>query len=296
MQVKMNFQKDFEDIVTANLRASDSKVADTVNPARVFVMLSDNKRRQVPADKYKIHFSEEVVGRPEWLTYQGPITDIVKRLEAGHSITHCLSRTSVQIDHADGLLNYWGFNHLHLVLDGRRQKKSPTITKSRTPHHLYFRVNGDDFYFIDILKHPPPKEPSAWIEAHLVRTADRNWPQLHRLYETEPSSTRKLTDEDHKVLFSNGTNALVETERGLVIPALGTMCDKKSSVDATMQWVRMVRAIKTLQSYVWEHQSTLFSDGNEVDRRLSLTEVESGGSTFHVFDHVSQTKIIFRFP
>lgn len=296
MLVYMDFQKDFEDMVIAKLKESGSKAADTVRPAHALAMLLDNSARQVPVGKYKVHLSEELLARPERLVYQGPLADIIARLEKGEAITHCLSETSARIDHLDRLFAYWGINHLHPVFDGARRKKFPSIAERRVGHLLYFRILGDDIYFIDLLPHPPPGAPEEWIDAHLVRVADRHWPQLHRLFDPQPTTSDKLTDEQHKTVFVKGANATVATERGLVLPAGGLMCGSMSSVESYLQWGRMVRRLTALQAYVREHHLALFPNSKGWVRHLSLLEVDAGGSRFHVFDRLTETVKIVPIP
>ena len=282
-------------MVMASLEAAESKKAGKVRPSQAFIMLLDNLARQVPERQYKVHLSADIVARPEWLTYQVPITNIIERLKKGESITHCLSVTSTDIDKPDRLLSYWGINHLHLVLDGPRKTEFPSIAQLRTPHHLYFRVNGEDFHCIDLLSHPPRRAPAEWIDAHLVRVVDEHWPHLHRLYKSDSSSSEKISDADHKAIFSNGANALVTTKRGLVLPAGGLMADRKYSLESTVRWGSMVRMIEKLQAYVALHHDSLFPGEARVERYLSLIEVEVGGTGFHVYDALSKTKAIIRF-
>lgn len=296
MLVYLNFQKDFEDIVVANLKAAGSKASNTINPARALAMLLDNGARQVAAGKYKVHLSEELLARPEWLLYQGEIADIIKRLEKGEAITHCLSETSAKVEHLDRLLAYWGINHLHPVFDGARRKKFPSIAKSRSGHLLYFRIHSDEIYFIDLLPHPPKGAPEEWIDAHLVRVADRHWPHLHRLVDAHPTASSKLTDDQHKTIFAKGGNAMVTTERGLVMPAGGLMSGGTSSVESYVQWGRMVRRLAAVQAYVREHHLVLFPHSNGWVRHLSLIEVDAGGSRFHVFDRLTEAAKVLSMP
>lgn len=292
MLVYMNFQKDFEAIVIASLKALGSKKVGNCSPYQAFALLQDNRARQVPVNKYKVHFSDDLLDRSDWNNYQNSLADIIDRLERGNSINHCLSKTSANIDHLDQLLSYWGINHLHPVLDGERDGKFPSITAERCGAVLFFRVYGSDIYLIDLLPHP---SKSDWINAHLVRVVDRHWPHLHRLYKTATSVTEQLTDDQHKAIWSNGANAFVATERGLVMPA-GGLVSGRSSLESMSQWFHITRKLEALQSAVKRHHEALLPRVDGWARCLSLIEVEEGWSDFHVFDGLSQTKVIIRWP
>lgn len=292
MLVYMNFQKDFEAIVIASLKALGSKKVGNCSPYQAFALLQGNRARQVPVNKYKVHFSDDLLDRSDWNNYQNSLADIIDRLERGNSINHCLSKTSANIDHLDQLLSYWGINHLHPVLDGERDGKFPSITAERCGAVLFFRVYGSDIYLIDLLPHP---SKSDWINAHLVRVVDRHWPHLHRLYKNATSVTEQLTDDQHKAIWSNGANAFVATERGLVMPAGGLVIGR-SSLESMSQWFHITRKLEALQSAVKRHHEALLPRVDGWARCLSLIEVEEGWSDFHVFDGLSQTKVIIRWP
>lgn len=293
MLVYMNFQKDFEAIVIASLKALGSKKVGNCNPYQAFALLQGNRARQVPVNKYKVHFSDDLLDRSDWNIYKNSLADIIDRLERGNSINHCLSKTSANIDHLDQLLSYWGINHLHPVLDGERDRKFPSIAAERCGTVLFFRVYGSDIYLIDLLPHPSDK--SHWINAHLVRVVDRHWPHLHRLYKTTTSVTEQLTDDQHKAIWSNGANAFVVTERGLVMPACG-LVSGRSSLESMSQWFHITRKLEALQSAVKRHHEALLPRVDGWARCLSLIEVEEGWSDFHVFAGLSQTKVVIRWP
>lgn len=293
MLVYMNFQKDFEAIVIASLKALGSKKVGNCSPYQAFALLQGNRARQVPVNKYKVHFSDDLLDRSDWNTYQNSLADIIERLERGSSINHCLSKASANIDHLDQLLSYWGINHLHPVLDEERDRKFPSIAAERCETVLFFRVYGSDIYLIDLLPHPSDK--SDWINAHLVRVVDRHWPHLHMLYKTTTSVTEQLTDDQHKAIWSNGANAFVATERGLVMPA-GGLVSGRSSLESMSQWFHITRKLEALQSAVKRHHEALLPRVDGWARCLSLIEVEEGWSDFHVFDGLSQTKVVIRWP
>jgi hypothetical protein len=289
MLVCMNFQKDFEDMVAAKLKDAGYKNNPRLSASRAYGMIFDSERRQVPKRRYTVHVSPELLAQSEYSTYRTGIAEIIELLEKGESITHCLSKRSADIYSADRLLAYWGINHLHPVV-GRR---GGSFTRARARHLLYFRVDGDNMYFVDLLPHPPKGAKQEWINAHLVRVVDRNWPFLHVLHMPGPAGSQRLSDEEHKTLSSKNANALVATDRGAVMPSGGVMANG-TSVDAVAQWMHLVRRIETLQSYVEQNQASLFPKVRGPVRTFHLVEVD--GCHFHVLDGASRTTRVISMP
>lgn len=297
MLVYMNFQRDFEGMVMAKLKASGSKRSTKVSPAQAYSMLFDNGKRQVPVGQYKVHHSPELLAQSYWHQYQPAVAEVTLLLESGGDISPYLSKRSSNVDGPDRLLAYWGINHLHPVPDGPRDSKNSKFIDQRSAHLLYFHVRANEVFFIDLLPHPPEKSPrEEWIDAHLVRVADRNWPQLHQLYETGPAPNGGLSDAEHKAVFTKHGNAFVTTDRGTVMPAGGLMVGQRYSVESSVDWMRLVRKIEALQAHVETHHATLFPRGKGLIRNVSLVEVDGSGLLFQVFDGLSKATVTVQVP
>ncbi|WP_157839615.1 hypothetical protein [Comamonas testosteroni] len=293
----MDFQRDFNDMVMARLKESGSKRLSKVSPAQAYSMLFDNNKRQVPIGQYKVHHSPELLAQSYWPQYQQAVAEVTGLLESGGDITPYLSKTSSNVDGPDRLLAYWGINHLHPVLEGQRDTKNPNFINQRADHLLYFHVKENEVFFIDLLPHPPKgARREEWIDAHLVRVADRNWPQLHRLFEAGPASDGGLSDDEHKAVFSNGGNAFVTTDRGTVIPAGGLMGGQRHSLESTVHWMILHRKIEALQAHVETHHATIFPRGKGLFRFLSLVEVNANGSHFKVHDRLTNASVTVQVP
>lgn len=284
-------------MVMAMLKESGSRRSMKVSPAQAYSMLFDNNKRQVPIGQYKVHHSPELLAQSYWHQYQQAVAEVTLLLESEGDISPYLSKGSSNVDGPDRLLAYWGISHLHPVLDGPRDSKNSKFIDQRADHLLYFHVRANEVFFIDLLPHPPRNSPrEEWIDAHLVRVADRNWPQLHRLYETCPAPDGRLSDAEHKAVFSNNANAFVTTDRGTVMPAGGLMVGQKYSLESCARWMTLVRKIKALQAHVETHHTTLFPRGKGLVRNVSLVEVEASGLHFRVFDGLTKATVTVQIP
>lgn len=291
MLVYMNFQQDFEEMVLSKFKVFGGKGEC---PETAFIKLVEYEARQVPPRKYRVHLSKELLKNPLWNQYAEPMRQIIGLLEKGESITHCLSTGSGTLNGKDRLLSYWCINHLHPVLDGKRQKKRRrAFTEARGNHLVYFRLHSNNIYFIDFLPHPPEGSPTSWIEAHLVRILDRHWPHLHILFDANPQATAVLTDQEHKAIFSNGAIAFVTTDRGQVMVP-GGLTHAGTSLDGTVRWARLSHTIRCLQAFVASSHESLFPRSCGIVRNLSLDEIRDGGRIFHVIDGLSGTKVVLQ--
>ncbi|MDQ5769577.1 hypothetical protein [Thiothrix subterranea] len=87
-----------------------------------------------------------------------------QEIEAGSDLTPYLSKSVLNPNFHDDLLNHWGIYHLHLgeVL------KNEFIT--RTGSLLYVRFDDKNAYFLDIREH------GAWAQQDIIQIIHDNWP------------------------------------------------------------------------------------------------------------------------
>ena len=282
MMVYINFEKDLEEIVAAMFLRSGGRRNQALRPFRQFAQLFDHADRQVPDKRYTVHVSSELQKKSNWFPPKGPLREVITRLEQGQTIRPFLSKEVALLGCRDRLLRHWRINHMHL-------KAMSTIDKQgfveRSGDLLFFRVERDCVYLIDILQHPPCGSTIEWSNSELVKIVDRNWPHLQHLFSNSSPQENVLDDAMYASLRSNNVNAMVSTARGSVFVGGGTMATGES-FRAHTEWMLLLRHLARVQDYVAHKYSKIFGDVGAYASAVRLDEIHNTGCT--IFDGASQ--------
>lgn len=274
----VNFEKDLEEIVSAMFQHSLGSSAQPLGPYRQFAQLFDHADRLVPEKRYTVNLSEELRGRTDWFPPRGALLEVITRLEQGQTILPYLPK-KIKFDRLHG---HWRIKHLHL-------KSIDTVGKDRLVERsnnlLFFRVEGDGVYLIDILPHPPRGSRVEWANTDLVKIVDRNWPGLHHVISSPAQPGSSLDDEMFADLRSKNVNAAVSTDRGSVFVGGGTMMTGES-LRAHTEWMLLRKRIDRVQAYVAHKYAKLFPSHQSYASALRLDELHDTGCV--IFDGASQ--------
>ena len=159
----------------------------------------------------KVFYSSELRKKMVNEPYFNVLKKVEKKFKNGDDITPHLSRTVLNLDEPDWLLNDWNIRHLHLS----DKKDDPNDTfYSRSDHLLFFYLHfppKDDYvYFIDVRPHieSHPSHPNypLWVRDELLEIIQKNWPQLLKPYEfkTIINSVPKRDRKERKKLREAG--------------------------------------------------------------------------------------------
>ncbi len=285
MMVYMNFEKDLEEIVATMFQHSGGRNPQQLSPYRQFARLFDHADQQVPEKSYTVHLSNELKKRAKCLPVEGPLREVINCLEQGQTIRPYLSKDVARINSCDRLLRHWRIKHLHLETVSATEKKGFV---ERSNDLLFFRVEGNSAYLIDILPHPKSRSTIEWSNTELVKIVDRNWPHLHHLIPSSAPDEKELNDVMHATLRSKNVNAMVSTQRGSVFAGGGTM-STGDSFRSHIEWMLLLRHIARVQNYVAHEYFKIFGYVSAYASAVRLDEIHNTGCT--IFDGASQRHV-----
>ena len=75
-----------------------------------------------------------------------------KKFDKGESVKGYLSKKAFDVEFKDILLNQWGIKHLHLT--DKEANSIEEMKNNRSNILLFFIVDNQDVYFLDVRKHP----------------------------------------------------------------------------------------------------------------------------------------------
>lgn len=179
MLVLIDLVNDLKCFNTRELASLGETVATDANGYSVYAQLAERRMREVPVVPYKVHISHELRANPLYPLVAKVLTEIKGKLERGRSIAMYLPdyQGPKRPSSRDPMLSHWDIRHLHL---------SPQVTKRvnglvvRSDFLLYFRIQNNEMYWIDIGRHKAPEE-ETWLRQELLNIIQHNWPQIQHL-------------------------------------------------------------------------------------------------------------------
>ena len=146
--------------------------------------------------------------------HNAALTQIEQLTHDGGDLAPYLSKTIMDLNYNDALLNDWGIHHLHLGTkvesDGFVERDGPL---------LFCRFEDKDAYFIAILPH------GSWSKQKLVKTIHENWPaQIDRYLARGIKGVKpnRLSDDDIAALRKANINCFIELEDGSIYLPIGS--------------------------------------------------------------------------
>lgn len=243
-----------------------------------FIVLFDNKSRQVPQRRYKVHISSELTEKlSAGVDYKEHLYTVIECFEEGKPIAPYLSADIArEPEKLDPFLIHWGLNHLHVV--------PPVLRKDgfyvrRSTRWLFFKVKGDDVYFVDIRPH----KTLEMCDTELIAIMSRNWPELLAYTETI-GAWEHLLPEQIKRMRKLNVGHFVTTEHGDVLQENMPTCSGYS-VRAVMEFDVLKYELQQWQEYLLANYSKHVPE--EV-KSLSLVEAE-GSANWVVEGRVGST-------
>lgn len=155
--------------------------------------------------------SEELQGNPAFFKFSDVIWEIYRRFTAGEDLKAYLSQRVVQkaislnntsqSADKDGMLNEWGFHHLHL---GAQLENDGFI--QRTNELLFIRIFKDCVCFINIFTH------DDFSNSEAIKILYRNWPETMKPFKmngVKAPSIERADQERAKLRKAGATNFIV---------------------------------------------------------------------------------------
>lgn len=215
-----------------------------------------------------------------------------QEIEAGSDLTPYLSKSALNPNFHDDLLNHWGIYHLHLgeVL------KNEFIT--RTGSLLYVRFDDKNAYFLDIREH------GAWAQQDIIQIIHDNWPQSISVYRTRSNSSMMyhITDKDVEKLRKARINFPIMVSDGTIYEALGNgVASNRNNMDAVDIMLNIKRKIINWESEINKNFDEIVKDAESKGVSLSGTyqlRLGFNGSKAYTFEKsgVFNFELGFLFP
>jgi len=163
------------------------------------------KRRIVPPRKRAVHESKELQIP---LQHSTNYAELKKLMSEGGDLTPFMGRDirKKRADKNDGMLNSWGFHHLHFSPRGDRDD-------------LFVRITETDVFVLKALPHGQGY-PETWVDTEPLRILHENWPDA-RVGKVAGSHGESLTPTQRINLRSKNVNFATTMPDGAVYLAPG---------------------------------------------------------------------------
>lgn len=242
MTLTIDFSADWKAYMLSDIAGQGYQVASSETIDSISYKFFNVRRRRLQTRPRNVHESSE---------FQCPVNlsngyqSLKAKLAAGEDVTPHLSKSLLDVNYDDPLLNDWGIHHFHL---GQKVESSGFI--DRTGPLLFAFVTPDDVYCINVFPH------GAWTEQELIKILHRNWPatiadfKLNGVLGLEHS----VSNQDIAKLRKAGVQTMVEVGPGVVYaPMGGGYSTAGTSIRATMQSDNYRRIVRSLEEHVREN-------------------------------------------
>ncbi|MHB2025136.1 MAG: hypothetical protein ACYCPQ_00650 [Elusimicrobiota bacterium] len=157
----------------------------------------------------------------------------------GGDLTPHLSRTLLDAEYNDALLNHWGIHHFHL---GNAIEKDGFIQRSN--RLLFSRITDDRVYLIDVMQH------GDWAKQKLVEIIHSNWPDSIERFRLKGIHAQSLSDEDIAKCRKAGVEPGVSAGGNMYFPFGGGYVSTGVSADAVMFHDAISKQLRRLEEHV----------------------------------------------
>ncbi|MGH1378709.1 MAG: hypothetical protein ACRBB3_07790 [Alphaproteobacteria bacterium] len=204
--------------------------------------------RLISLKSKSVLMSKELQESPEFLKFSDAIWEIYRKFTIGENLKAYLSRRIVQkaislnntsqSADKDGMLNEWGFHHLHL---GTQLENDGFI--QRTNELLFTRVFEDCVCFINIFTH------DDFSNSEAIKILHRNWPETIRPFKMNDikAPPTERTDQDRSELRKAGMTNFITIDGNVYAPPRGLVTSGHSlkTVDNVSRFFERINNIRT---------------------------------------------------
>lgn len=189
--------------------------------------------------------SKELKSNPKYKIFAKRIHKIKRYFKDGKDIRGFLS-TNVNnfINTEDNLLRDWGIHHLHF------EKSFYKGSKKRTDEILFFMIQNDNVYFIDIFNH------NDWLNLEALKIIYKNWKNALAPFKLENVTPDIFTEEQLKNLrkYDIGYTIGFDNMDCAYSPSLNPY----SNFNITQKTVQLLAIIKKFEQFIEKDKENIF--------------------------------------
>ena len=154
--IKRDISVEIANYLTNNLPCYEKKNIDDEKTYETnFLHLMNVIGKNVINIPRKVHYSCELIKKMNE-EFPKELCDLIKlfekKFDKGESVKGYLSKKAFDVEFKDILLNQWGIKHLHLT--DKEANSIEEMKNNRSNILLFFIVDNQDVYFLDVRKHP----------------------------------------------------------------------------------------------------------------------------------------------
>lgn len=154
--IKRDISVEIANYLTNNLPCYEKKNIDDEKTYETnFLHLMNVIGKNVINIPRKVHYSRELIKKMNE-EFSKELCDLIKlfekKFDKGESVKGYLSKKAFDVEFKDILLNQWGIKHLHLT--DKEANSIEEMKNNRSNILLFFFVDNQDVYFLDVRKHP----------------------------------------------------------------------------------------------------------------------------------------------
>ncbi|WP_446935796.1 hypothetical protein [Lysinibacillus fusiformis] len=256
---------------------------DTHGMLTAFFNLQD---KTISIKRRSVHISKELREKNIEEPYESYLKQIRNKFKNGKDINPHLSKMSVRPYQKDLLLYDWGIHHLHV-----NNNFDDKGFIERSDYILFFIINEDNVYFIDVTKHKL-EDRTEFSQQNLLRIVKRNWP--HLLTSIKGITGEEIDDKEYKELRDGGAMSLIKVDGEVFAPMGGGYSTAKTSIVHTQKSDQIVMSLRHLEEDLKTRKSSL----KEYTSYLKITPIETDfklvleDKTLYIIEINSGNKII----
>lgn len=201
---------------------------------------------------YKVHYSKELLYKMN-NQFDEQLNNLIKLFETkfreGHKVVLSLSRKVFDSQFYDVLFNVWSIKHLHLC-DKSISSKSQ-MRKNRSSNLLFFVIDNDNVYFLDVKKHPKTDEFVSLSFLEILKA--NNWLSVIGVMECDNiTDIKPIINNDKELyqLYSSNLNVSLFNLGGKSYHLLNGISCSGNKINHTYTLIHLNRQIdKIAQNY-----------------------------------------------
>lgn len=240
MDIEINFLNDWAEYQRGEIIAAGYTIDVDDSPTDLSYKFFNILKRNVTTTPRTVHESSTLVCPNE---HQSAYDALKIKFSRGDDVTPHLSKSILDKNYEDALLNDWGIHHFHLGenVDGRFVERTSLL--------LFALVKNSDVYCIDI------KEHGTWSDQSLIRILHDEWSDIisnHRL-EGVLGVSHPPSNDTIAEFRRHGVQSVVEVDGVFYGPIGGGYTSARTSLRSNMQVMKYGKIIRDIEKDVKEN-------------------------------------------